>query len=157
MVVSRNSNIPKARVIVDNDEVEQVERFVYLGQMITDDGRSDTEIKRRVGLAKSAFLNMKNLLTSQAISWRTRIRLLKCYVWSLFTYGCETWTTKKSTEAKIKAFEMWCYRRMDRVSWKEKKSNENVLKDIGIKTTLLETIKRRRLGFYGHIRRHETL
>ena len=65
--------------------------------------------------------------------------------------------TKKSTEARIKAFEMWCYRRMDRVSWREKKSNENVLKNIRIKTTFLETIKRRRLGFYGHTRRHETL
>ena len=118
----------------------------------------DNEIKKRIHLAKIAFLNMKKILINQDISGRTRFRLLKCYIWSLFSYGSETWTTKKSTEAKIEAFEMWCYRMMERVSWKEMKTNEEVLRDIGMKEKcLLKMIKKRKLAYYGHIRRHNTL
>ena len=109
-------------------------------------------------MAKTAFFNMKKILTIQDISGKTRFRLLKCYIWSLFTYGAETWTTKKSTEDKIEAFEMWCYRRMERVSWKEMKTNEEVLKDIGMKEkSLLKIIKKKKLAYYGHVRRHNTL
>ena len=139
MVISRKDITPKAKILIDGSEVEQVEKFLYLGQLITEDGRSDAEIKRRIGMAKSAFLNIKHLLTNCNISWRTRFRLLKCYVWSILTYGCETWTTKKSTENRINAFEMWCYRRMEKVSWKEKKSNESILREKGIKSTLMES------------------
>ena len=86
------------------------------------------------------------------------MRLVKCYLWSVFTYGCETWTLKPSLEKNINALEMWVYRRMNRTSWKEMKTNEQVLKDLGIKkTTLLNTIKQRQISYYGHTRRHETL
>jgi len=158
MVISRSELVPKARLLIDGTEVEQVKSFVYLGQLISEDGRSDNEIKKRIHLAKMAFLNMKKILINQDISGRTKFRLLKCYIWSLFLYGSETWTTKKSTEAKIEAFEMWCYRRMERVSWKEMKTNEEVLRDIGMKEKcLLKMIKKRKLAYYGHIRRHNTL
>ena len=158
MVIARRELVPKARLLIDGSEVEQVKRFVYLGQLISEDGRSDNEIKKRIQMAKMAFLNMKRILTNQIISGRTRFRLLKCYIWSLFLYGAETWTTKKSTEAQIDAFEMWCYRRMERISWKEMKTNEEVLRDIGMKEKcLLKMIKKRKLAYYGHVRRHNTL
>ena len=101
---------------------------------------------------------MKNLLTSKRISYPTRIRLAKCYVWSTLGYGSETWSLTSMTEKRIKTFEMWVYRRMARISWTERMTNEKVLEKIGIKElSLLTSIKKRRLQFYGHVRRHNNI
>ena len=95
---------------------------------------------------------------SQYISLKTRLRLTKCYVWSLLTYACDTWTLSKQMEANIEAFEMWLYRRIMRISWKEIKSNAEVLKMIGLKNKeLVLSIKKKKLAYYGHARRHHSL
>jgi len=72
-----------------------------LGSMVTSDGKSDTEIKRRIGIAKTMYKKMERLLTSRKVDLGTRIRLLKCYVWSTSLYGCETWTVSKTMEARL--------------------------------------------------------
>ena len=93
--------------------------------------------RSRIGLAKNAFSKRYKLLTNKNISLKTRLRLTKCYVWSLLTYACDIWTLSKQMEAKIEAFEMWSYRRIMRISWKEMKGNAEVLKMIGLKNAEL--------------------
>ena len=84
--------------------------------------------------------------------------MTKYYVWSLLPYACNTWTLSKQMEAMIEAFEMWSYRRIMRISWKEMKSNAEVLKMIGLKNTeLVLSIKKKKLAYYGHVRRHYSL
>ncbi|GFS09661.1 endonuclease-reverse transcriptase [Elysia marginata] len=124
MVISREKVIPQIDIKIDGDRVEQVANFTYLGHWITEDGRSDQEVKRRIGMAKNTFSRMSQLLTNRRISFATRSRLTKCYVWSVFLYACETWTLNESLERNIEALEMCLYRRMARISWKEKKKKQ---------------------------------
>ena len=109
-------------------------------------------------MAKANFAKLNKIFTSRNISLSTKIRLNKCYIWSIFMYGCETWTLTVSVEKRIEAFEMWLYRRITRTSWKEKKTNQEILEKLNLtQTELLKTIKQRKLSYYGHIRRHETI
>ena len=157
MVISKNES-PKVSIQVNDKIIEQVDQFTYLGQLITTDGRSEEEIRRRIAIAKNTFAKFSTLLTNRKVDIQTRIRTTRCFVWSSFLYACETWTLTKAMEKKIEAMEMWMYRRMNRISWKEKKTNIEVLKSVGIKQTeLLLTIKRRKLAYYGHIRRHDSV
>ena len=98
--------------------------MAYLGHMVSNDGRSDIEIKRRIEIARNAFINMSRMLTSREISVETRKRLVKCYIWSKILYGVETWTISKNMVKKIDALEMWIYRRMLRMQWAAFKANE---------------------------------
>ena len=99
---------------------------MYLGYMATEDGKCDKEIKRRIGIAGTAFESMAKILTSRNISIALRSRIAKCYVWSTLVYRAELWTLTKVTSDKSEAFEMWLYRRMLRISWKEHKTNGEV-------------------------------
>ena len=127
MLLTKDIKEKKVSIHIDHKEVEQVQSFTYLGQLITDNGKIEREIRSRIiGLAKNAFSKRYKLLTNKNISLKTR--LTKCYVWSLLTYACDTWTLSKQMEAKIEAFETWSYRRIMRISWKEMKSNAEVLK-----------------------------
>ena len=101
--------------------------MVYLGSITTEDGKSEVEIKRRIEIGRNAFNNMKSVLSSRNISMNTRMRLTKYYVLSTLLYGAETWTITKTLTKRIDAFEMWTYRQMLRISWKEHKSNEEGL------------------------------
>ena len=101
--------------------------MVYLGYMATEDGKCDKEIKRRIGIARTAFESMTKILISRNISIELRSRIAKCYIWSTLLYEAETWTLTKVTSDKLEAFEMWLYRRMLRISWKEHTTNGEVL------------------------------
>ena len=154
----KNTNEKKVCIHIDHKEVEQVQSFTYLGQLITDGGKSEGEIRSRIGLAKNAFTRRYKLLTNKNISLKTRLRLTKCCVWSLLSYACNTWTLSKQMEAKIEAFEMCSYRRIMRISWKDVKSNAQILKMIGLKNTeLVLSNKKKKLAYYGHVRRHHFL
>ena len=109
MLLTNDTEEKKVSIHIDHKDVEQVQSFTYLGQLITDDGKSEVEIRSRIGLAKNAFSKRYTLLTNKNISLKTRIRLTKCHVWSLLTYACDTWTLSKQMEAKIEAFEMLLY------------------------------------------------
>ena len=115
MVITRNKESPNINVKIGDTKLEQVKRYEYLGQLITEDGKSDGEIIRRIGMARATFNNMKNILLTREIIITTRIRVLKCYIWPVLMYGSETWTICKSTEKRLEAFEMWMYRRMLRI------------------------------------------
>ena len=156
MVFSKQGRV-EASIKVDGEEIEQVDAMKYLGATLTEDGRSKTEIKIRIAKAKSSFSEMKSLLTSKELTLNLRKRLLNCYIYPIFLYGAETWTLTKAEEDKINAFEMWCLRRMGRISWKAKKTNEYVLKKLGSKRQLLGTVKQRQLQYFGHIKRHQRI
>ena len=137
MVISRKKPVPNICISVEGKPIQQVDRMVYLGYMATEDGKCDKEIKRRIGIARTAFESMAKILTSRNISIELRSRLAKCSIWSTLLYGAETWTLTKVTSDKLEAFEMWLYRRM-----KEHKTNEEVLHKMKTKRSLLNTIKK---------------
>ena len=125
--------------------------------MITSDGRCTTEIGKRIAMAKSTFQKMRTILTNRNIKITTKIRVLKTYVWSILLYGCECWTINKEIEKKLEAAEMWFIRRMMRISWTEKRSNESILKEINTERSLIKTIRKWQLEFLGHIYRDKGL
>ena len=108
-------------ISLNNRQLEQVMKFKLLGHTVTSDGRCEEEIKTRIAMAKSAFNCYQKTLTCRKIDLSTRLRLTKAYVWSVFMYCAEVWTLTHSMEKRIEAFEMWCYRRLLRISWTERK------------------------------------
>ena len=102
-------------------------------------------------------MKMKSILCNKNMSFKSRFRVLNCYIYPIFIYCSETWNISKAMESRIQAFEMWCFRRMQRISWGAKKSNENVLRQIGHHTSLLKSIKIRQMRFLGHVIRKEKL
>ena len=96
---------------------------------------------------------MKKVLTSNKIPLETRIRILKCYVWSTLQYGAETWTIGKAMCKRLSAFELWTYRRILKISWKDKITNEDVLKRVNAKNRLIKIIQTKKLKYFGHISR----
>jgi hypothetical protein len=153
MVMSKETKSKTCQLIINGERVKQVEGFSYLGSMITEDGRCEKEIRRRIGIAKQAFQNMKSILTNNHISKETRLRVLKCYVWSTLLYGCEAWTITKGMERKLEAAEMWFLRRMLKIRWVEKISNIEVLRKMGTTRNLMKSIRKRQLEFFGHVMR----
>jgi len=158
MVISKATKAPEVDIEIEGEKLEQVNSFTYLGQLITEDGRSETEIKRRIGISKTIFESKKKLLTSRKLSYKLKLRLTKCFIWSVLLYASETWTLTATLEKRLEAAEMWMYRRITRTSWKDKKTNREVLNQLDLKgTSIVKTIKKRKLAYYGHIRRHDTL
>ena len=131
-----------------------VDRF-FLRVLEQHSGKSKKEVANRINQAKIAFWKKATILRSN-ISMKTRIRILMCYVFSVVSYyGCETWTFSKAIDHKINAFEMWCYRRMLRISWTSHTTNIDVLQKIGVKeTTMLNNLANRKLYYAGHILRN---
>ncbi|XP_042870688.1 uncharacterized protein LOC122252328 [Penaeus japonicus] len=99
------------------DKMQQVEKFNYLGSLITDDGKCDREIKKRTGMAKDAFQKLGKILKDRKMPTDTKLRVLDCYVNSILTYGCECWTISTQMERRLEAVEMWFLRRIFRISW----------------------------------------
>ena len=155
MVIAKNPGT-KIDIKVDGETLEQVDKFKYLGATITEDGRSETEIKTRIGLAKSKFSYMSKLMTSRKLSLKLKLKILNCYVFSIFAYGAEAWTLTKVLEDRINALEMWCLRKIGKVSWKEKKTNKEVCTLLGTHQKLLNKIKTRKLTYFGHIERQQS-
>ena len=105
----------------------------------------------RLGLEQSAFKKMKSILCSKKLTFNSRFRVLNCYIYPMFTYGSETWNISNAMESQIQAFEMWCFRHMQRISWRAKRSNENVFRQIGQNTRLLKSIRIRQMKFLGNV------
>ena len=130
---------------------------MYLGCTITPDGKCNTEIKKRIGQSKTTFNSMKCIFTNSKISIRTKIHAMKAYIWSILLYGCECWTLTKDTERRLEAVEMWYIRRIMKVSWTKRKTNEEVMEMAEYKRSLLNTIRKRQLKFFGHVNRADGL
>ena len=123
-----------------------------MGSWITEDGRCEEEIKARIGMAKAAFWQNKEIMRRN-VRFSTKKKILNCYVFSVLNYGCECWTWNKATCKKVNAFEMWCYRRMLKISWKDKVTNTEVLSRMQTDLHFLKDMKKRKLEYGGHVMR----
>ena len=110
MVVSKERQPPTCNLICNGTGIEQVNSFNYLGSMLTSDGRCEKEIRRRIGMAKTSFNQMSPVLKDRKLSIPLKVRLLKCFIWSVLLYGCESWTLSAALTRTIEATEMWFYR-----------------------------------------------
>ena len=144
----------QCEVNVKGQRLTQVKQYKYLGTTVENTGQCQAEVANRINQAKIAFWKKATILRSN-ISIKTRIRILMCYVFSVVSYGCETRTYSKAIDHKINTFEMWCYRRMLRISWTSHTINIDVLQKIGVKeTTMLNNLKHRKLSYEGNIMRN---
>lgn len=153
MIVRRNihHDDSKIKITVEGKELEQVNKYVYLGVLITEDGKCEEEIKRRIGIARKNFINMKNVLTTRKLKINTKKRLIRCYILSTFLYAAETWTINKNSWKKIEAFEMWLLRKMMKISYTEHKTNLEVLQLTKTNRTLKMEIIKRKIQYFGHL------
>ena len=113
----------------------------------------DMEIKCRIEMARAAFNKMRNLFCNDNINLKLRQRMIKCYVWSVLLYGCETWTLKVNTMNRLEAFEMWLHRRMLKIPWTDLVSNTEVLRRARAERELLSIVKVRKISYLGHVLR----
>ena len=141
MVISRSDQVPDVNIRLEGQRIRKVEEYIYLGSKITNDGRNEKEITRRIAIAKSTFTDMKRILTNIRIGMGIRMRVLKCFVWSTLLYGSETWTITKKMRKRIEATEMWFLRRMQRIPWTARASNEEVLEMAGVQRDMMATIR----------------
>ena len=115
---------------IDEETVETVSDFIFLGSKITTDGDCSHEIKRRLLLGRKVMTSLDSILKSRNISLPTKFHLVKAMVFPVIMYGCESWTVQKAEHHKIDAFELWCWRRLLRVPWTARRSNQSILKEI---------------------------
>ena len=144
------------KITIEGEELEQVKEFSYLGSTITEDARCHREIQRRIVIGKDAFEKRKELLRGK-INKELKKRMVKTLIWSVMLYGSETWTMRKEDITRIEAFEMWIWRRMERISWMEHITNEEVLKRVGEKRALIRTIRERQRRWIGHTLRGDSI
>ena len=114
---------------IDGETMETVTDFIFLGSKITADGNSSHEIKGCFLLGRKAMRNLDSILKSRDITWPTKVCLFKAMVFAIVMCGCESWTIKKAVCERIDAFELWCWRRLLRVSWTAGRSNQSILKE----------------------------
>ena len=114
----------------DGERVKTVADFIFLGSKITADGNCSHEIKRHLLLGRKVMTNLDSILKSRDVALPTKFCLVKAMVFPVVMYGCESWTIKKAEHRRIDAFELWCWRRLLRVPWTARISNQSILKEI---------------------------
>ena len=138
---------------IDGETVETVSDFIFLGSKITADGDCSHEIKRRLLLGRKVMTKLESILKSSNITLPTKVCLVKAMVFLVVMYGCESWTVKKAEHRRIDAFEMWCWRRLLRVPWTARRSNQSILKETGPGCSLEGLMLRLKLLNFGHLMR----
>ena len=125
--------------------------FIFLGSKITVDGDYSHEFKRRLLLGRKAMTNLDNILKSRDITLPTKVRLVKAMVFPVVMYGCESWTMKKAECWRIDAFELWCWRRLLRVPWTARRSNQSILKETSPGCSLEGLMLKLKLQYFGYL------
>ena len=136
---------------IDGETVETVSDFIFLVSKITADGDCSHEIKRCLLLGRKVMTNLDSILKSRDITWPTKVCLVKAMVFSVVMYACESWTVKKAERQRIDAFELWCWRRLLRVPWTARRSNQSILKEINPGCSLEGLMLKLKLQYFGHI------
>ena len=136
---------------IDGETVETVRDFIFLGPQITADGDCSHEIKRHLLLERKAMTNLDSILKSRDIALPTKVCLVKAMVFPVVMYGCESWTLKKTESRRIYAFELWCWRRLLRVPWTARRSNQSILKKINPEYSLEELMLNLKLQYFDHL------
>ena len=125
----------------------------FFGSKITADGDCCHEIKRRLLLVRKVMTNLDSILKSRDITLPTKVHLVKAMVFLVVTYGCESWTMKKAECQRIDAFELWCWRRLLRIIWTARRSNQSILKEISPEYSLEGLMLKLKLQYFGHLMR----
>ena len=163
--VGLNLNIQKTKIMasgpitswqIDGETVETVADFIFFGSKITADGDCSHEIKRCLLLGRKVMTNLgkclgKCILKSRDITLPTKVHLVKAMVFPVVMYGCESWTVKKAECRKIDAFALWCWRRLLRVPWTARRSNQSILKEISPGCSLEGLMLKLKLQYFGHL------
>ena len=132
---------------------ETVSDLIFLGSKITADGDCSRDIKRRLLTGRKVMTNLDSLLKSRDITLSTKVRLVKAMVFPVVMYGCESWTIKKPERLKIDAFELWCWKRLLRVLWTARRSNQSILKEISPEYPSEGLMLKLKLQSFGHLMR----
>ena len=138
---------------LDGETVETVTDFNFLGSKITADGDYSHEIKRCLHLGRKVMTNLDSILKSRNITFPTKVHLVNAMVFPVVMYGCESWTIKKVEHQRIDAFELWCWRRLLRVLWTAKRSNQSILKEISPEYSLEGLMLKLKLQYFRHLMR----
>ena len=136
---------------IDGETVETVSDFIFWGSKITADSDCRDEINRRLLLGRKVMTKLDNILRSRDITLPTNVRLVKAMIFPLVMYGCESWTVKKAECRRIDAFELWCWRRLLRVTWTARRSNQSILKGISPGCSLEGLMLKLKLQYFGHL------
>ena len=136
---------------IDGETVETVSDFIFLGSKIIADGDCSHELKRRLLLGRKVMTNLDSILKNRDITLLTKVRLVKAMVFPVVMYGCESWTVKKAERRRIDAFELGCWRRLLRVLWIERRSNQSILKEISPGCSLEGLMLKLKLQYFGHL------
>ena len=153
-------NIQKTKIMVsgpttsweiDGETVETVSDFIFLGSKITTDGDCSHEIKRCLLLGRKVMTNLDSIFKSRDITLPTKIHLVKAMVFPVVMYGCESWIVKRAEHQRINAFELWCWRRLLRVPWTARRSNQSILKEISPGISLEGMMLKLKLQCFGHL------
>ena len=154
-------NIQKTKIVesgpitswqIDGKTMETVADLIWGGSKITADSDCSHEIKRRLVLGRKVMTNLESILKSRDITLPTKVCLVKAMVFPAVMYGCESWTIKKAECRRIDAFELWCWRRLLRVSWTARRSNQSILK-ISLEYSLEGLMVKLKLQYFGHLMR----
>ena len=138
---------------IDGETMKTVSDFIFLGSKITADGDCRHEIKRHLLLGRKVMTNLDSILKSRDITLSTKVCLVKAMVFLGVMYGCESWTVKKAEHQNIDAFELWCWRRLLRVPWTARRSNQSIFKEISPKFSLEVLMLKLKLQYFGHMMR----
>ena len=137
--------------MANREIIETVTDFIFLGSKITADGDCSHEFKRRLLHGRKVMTNLDSILKSRDITLSTKVQLVKAMVFPVVMYGCESWTIKKAERWRIDAFEVWCWRRLLRVPWTTRRSNQSILKEISPGCWLVGLMLKLKLQYFGHL------
>ena len=136
---------------IDRETMKAVTDFIFLDSKITADGDYSHEIKRYLFFGRKAMTNLHSILKSRDITLLTNVHLIKAMVFPVVMYGCESWTIKKAEHQRIDAFELWCWRRLLRVPWTARRSNQSIRKGINPEYSLEGLMLKLKLQYFGHL------
>ena len=125
--------------------------FIFWGSKITAGGDCSHEIKRRLLLRRKVMINLDSILKSSDVTLPTKVHLLKTMIFPVVMYGCESWTVKKADHWRTDAFELWCWRRLLRILWTARRSNQSILMEIGPEYSLEGLMLKLKLQYFGHL------
>ena len=155
--VGLKPNIQKTKIMASGPitswqiDGETVADFIFLGSKMTSDGDCSHEIKRCLLLGRKVVTNLDSILKSRDITLPPKVCLVKAMVFPVVIYGCESWTIKKAECRRIDAFELWCWRRLLRVPWTARRSNQSILKEISPDYSLEGLMLKLKLQYFGHL------
>ena len=136
---------------IDGETMETVTDFILGGSKITADGDCSHEIKRLLLLRRKAMINLDSIIKSRDITLPTKVCLVKAVVFPVVMYGCESWTVKKAEHQRIDAFELWCWRRLLRVPWTARRSNQSIIKEISPEYSLEGLMLNLKVQYFAHL------